>query len=135
MTRKARIKFGLLDKFQQVLNDWAGREAIKISITETIDEMGNIIDKSETETTFYTLIGNQGMSTNEQPIGALQPGDLCMYAKVSDDIVAFSQLTPTTTRRDEIRYEDLTYRPELTNKVYDVDEEVLHVFKLKRLSV
>ncbi len=135
MTRKARIRFGLLDRFQQVLDDWAGREAIRVSITETIDEMGQVIDRSTTETTFYTLIGNPGMSTNPQQIGFLQPGELCMYAKTSDDIVAFSQLTPTTTRRDEIRYEELTYRPELTNKVYDVDEEVLHVFKLKRLSV
>jgi len=130
----ARIKFDLVKKFAQMLKDWSGRACTKITIVEEIDGMGNIIDRTETETEITALIGNPGMSTSGQPTGFMQPGDLCGYFKVADDVIAFSQLTPTTTRRDEIRYEGLMYRPELTNKIYDVDEEAIHVFKLKRLA-
>ena len=76
---KARISFGLIAKFQQVLNDWAGREAIHIIATETIDEQGNVIDRIETESTIYALIGNPSTNTNIQPPGTFQPADLCMY--------------------------------------------------------
>ncbi len=131
----ARIKFDLILKFNQMLNDWAGRTATHIIMTETIDEQGNVIDQSEVETEIRALIGNPSTSTSNQPSGTWQPGDLCMYSKVADDVRAFEQLTPLTTRQDRIRYEGSTYRTELTDKIYDVDIESIRVFKMKKIAV
>ena len=132
---KARIKFGLVDKFQQVLNDWAGREAVHIIAVETIDDQGNVIDRTETESDITALIGNPSSNTNMQPPGTFQSGDLCMYSKEADDVRAFDQLTATTTRQDRLRYEDNTYRLELIDTMYDVDEKSIRVFKLKKIGV
>lgn len=132
---KARVNFGLIAKFQQVLNDWAGKEATHIISTETIDGQGNVIDQSETESIIYALIGNPSTNTDNQPPGTFQSGDLCMYSKVADDIRAFDQLTATTTRQDRVRYENSTYRLELIDTMYDIDEESIRVFKLKKIGV
>ena len=132
---KARIKFGLVNKFQQVLNDWAGREAVHIIAVETIDDQGNVIDRTETESDITALIGNPSSNTNMQPPGTFQSGDLCMYSKEADDVRAFDQLTATTTRQDRLRYEDNTYRLELIDTMYDVDEKSIRVFKLKKIGV
>jgi hypothetical protein len=58
-----------------------------------------------------------------------------MYSKIADDIKAFEQLTDMTTRQDRIRYEGITYRTELIDTMYDVDEESIRVFKLKKIAV
>ena len=131
----ARIKFGLTAKFSQMVNDWAGRTATKIIVTEEIDEQGNVIDREETETEITALIGNPSTNTTLNPPGVFQTGDLCGYFKVADDLVAFSQLTATTTRHDLIKYEGVTYRTELIDTIYDVDEESIRVFKLKKIAV
>lgn len=130
----ARVKFGLTAKFAKMLTDWAGRECTHIQVTETIDEQGNVIDRSETETTIYALIGNPGTSTSNQPPGIFQPGDLCGYFKVADGVIAFSQLTASTTRQDRITYEGTTYRLELTDTIYDVAEESIRVFRMKKIA-
>ena len=131
---KARVYFGLVDKFSSMMDTWAGRTATKITVTETIDSQGNVIDRTETETEITALIGNPSTNTNIQPPGVFQSGDLCAYTKVADDLVAFDQLTATTTRQDRIRYEGITYRTELIDKMYDVDEEAIRVFKMKKIA-
>ena len=131
---KARIKFGLVAKFQQVLDDWAGREATHIISVDTIDNQGNVIDQEITESTIYALIGNPSTNTSIQPPGVFQPGDLCMYSKIADDIRAFDQLTVTTARHDSILYEGNTYRLELIDTMYDVDEISIRVFKMKKIG-
>lgn len=131
----ARVKFDLILKFDQVLRDWAGRTATHIIVVETIDEQGNVIDREETEIEITALIGNPSTNTALNPPGTFQTGDLCGYFKVADDLVAFSQLTATTTRHDIIRYEGVTYRTELIDTIYDVDEESIRVFKLKKIAV
>ena len=131
----ARIKFNLVSKFNQMLNDWAGRTATKITVVETIDEQGNVIDRTETETEITALIGNPSTDISNQPAGTFHPGDLCMYSKIADDVQDFSQLMPTTTRHDLVRYEGATYRPKLTDTIYDVDIESIRVFKLKKVAI
>jgi hypothetical protein len=131
----ARISFGLTAKFAQMINDWAGRDATKIVVEETIDEQGNVIDRTETESSITALIGNPSTNTSLNPPGTFQSGDLCMYSKVSDDIRAFDQLTDSTTRQDRIRYEGTTYRTELIDTIWDVDEESIRVFKMKKIAV
>ena len=130
----ARIKFDLILKFQQLLNDWAGRDAIHIVVIETIDDQGNIIDRTETETAITALIGNPSTNTNIQPPGTFQTGDLCMYSRIVDDVRAFDQLTVATTRQDRIRYSGTTYRTELIDTIYDIDEASIRVFKLKKIA-
>ena len=131
----ARIKFDLILKFQQMLNDWAGRTCTKITVEETIDEQGNVIDRTEVETEIVALIGNPSTNTSLNPPGNFQSGDLCGYFKVSDDLVAFSQLTPTTTRHDLVKYQETTYRTELIDTIYDVDEKAITVLKMKKIGV
>jgi hypothetical protein len=130
----ARINFDLTSKFAQMLTDWAGRDATHIQVVEQIDSQGNVIDRTETESTITALIGNPSTNTNVQPPGTFQSGDLCMYSKVADDLVAFSQLTSSTTRQDRVRYESITYRLELVDTIYDVDEESIRVHKLKKIA-
>lgn len=131
----ARIPFDLTAKFQQVLNDWAGRTATHIIVTETIDEQGNTINREETETEITALIGNPSTNTALNPPGTFQTGDLCAYTKIADDIRAFDQLTATTTRHDLLRYEGVTYRMELIDTIFDVDEESIRVFKMKKIAI
>jgi hypothetical protein len=57
-----------------------------------------------------------------------------MYSKVVDDIRAFDQLTDSMTRQDRIRYEGATYRLELIDTIWDVDEESIRVFKMKKIA-
>jgi hypothetical protein len=130
----ARIKFDLILKFQQMLNDWAGRDCTKIVVEEELDEQGNVINRTETESSITALIGNPSTNTNIQPPGTFQSGDLCIYSKVADDIRAFDQLTDSTTRQDRIRYEGATYRLELIDTIWDVDEESIRVFKMKKIA-
>jgi hypothetical protein len=132
---KARVYFGIIEKFTSMLDTWSGRTAMHIIVIETIDEQGNVIDRTENETEITALIGNPSTSTSNQPSGTWQTGDLCMYAKIADDIRAFDQLTPTTTRQDRLRYEGVTYRLELTDTIYDVDIASIRVFKLKKIAV
>lgn len=131
----ARIKFDLILKFQQMLSDWAGRTCTKITVTEEIDSQGNVIDRTEVETDITGLIGNPSTNTSLNPPGNFQTGDLCGYFKVADDLVAFSQLTATTTRHDLVRYEGTTYRTELIDTIYDVDEKSITVLKMKKIAV
>lgn len=131
----ARIKFDLILKFQQMLNDWAGRDCTKIVVEEELDEQGNMINRTEVQTEITALIGNPSTNTSLNPPGTFQSGDLCMYAKIADDIRAFDQLTDSTTRHDRIKYQDVTYRTELIDTIYDVDEASIRVFKLKKIAV
>ena len=131
---KARVKFGLTAKFAMALDTWAGKECTHIQVVETIDEQGNVIDRTETSTTIYALIGNPGTSTNNQPPGVFQTGDLCGYFKVADGVQAFSQLTASTIRQDRITHEGTTYRLELTDTIWDVDEESIRVFRMKKIA-
>ena len=118
-----------------MLNDWAGRTCTKITVEETIDEQGNVIDRTEVETEIVALIGNPSTNTSLNPPGNFQSGDLCGYFKVADDLVAFSQLTPTTTRHDLVKYQETTYRTELIDTIYDVDEKAITVLKMKKIGV
>ena len=130
----ARIKFNLTSKFTQMINDWAGRDCIKITVVETLDSQANVIDREETETEIVALIGNPSTNTALNPPGTFQTGDLCGYFLVSSDVIAFDQLTDVTTRQDKIRYEGVTYRTELIDTIYDVDEKSIVVFKLKKIA-
>lgn len=130
----ARVKFGLTAKFAKMLTDWAGKECTHIQIVEEIDGQGNVIDRTTTETTIYALIGNPGTSTSIQPPGTFQSGDLQGYFKVADDVIAFSQLTSTSTRHDRIAHEGTTYRLELVDTIFDVSEESIRVFRMKKIA-
>jgi len=103
----AKVQMGMRKHFQQMINLWSGKEATHRIITETIDGQGNVIDRSETETTIYAIIGNPLFSEKGLPIGALQSGDLCMYYWYDgddEDIIVSKQLT-STDQLQEIAYD------------------------------
>ena len=138
---KARVKLGLLNHFQIILDTWAGKECTHIIITETIDDFGQIIDRSQTTSTVYGIIGDANYKGSEYPIGILQPGDLCGTFLYSDDIIMPSQLTDTTTRQDHIIFQSEEYRIESMELGYDLNtvtgnhEPIIAKYLLKRIII
>ena len=116
----ARAKLGLKNHFQIILNTWAGKEVTHVKITETIDELGQIIDQTRTESTIYGIVGDANFKGNNQPIGLLQPGDLCANFKYEDNVIVSDQLTESTTRHDHIIFQEVEYRVEDIEIAYDV---------------
>jgi hypothetical protein len=83
----AKVKLGMLKHFNQILDTWGGKKVTHIIITETIDELGQIINQSRVETIIYGIVGDASFKGNNFPLGLLQPGDLCLMAKYSDNII------------------------------------------------
>jgi len=131
----ARVKSGFLKHFQQILDTWGGKECTHLQITETIDDMGQIIDRSETSTTIYGIVSPASYNENYHPIGSLQSGDLTTFFKYSDNVIKSTQLTDSTTRKDHIIYEGNEYRVEQLQEItYDVGEPVFVRYLLRKVS-
>jgi len=130
-----RVKANMAFHFNMILESWAGKECTHVQITETIDDMGQIIDRSETSTTIYGIVSPASYNENYHPIGSLQSGDLTAFFKYSDDVIKSSQLTDTTTRKDHIIYEGNEYRVEQLQEIaYDVDTPVFARYLLRKVS-
>jgi hypothetical protein len=52
----ARIKANMKKHFNDLLNTWASKECTHVQITETIDELGQIIDQSRFTSTIYGIV-------------------------------------------------------------------------------
>ena len=131
----ARVQSGFLKHFQQILNVWGGKECTHVRIVETLDEMGQVIDYTETSATIYGIISPASYNENYHPIGSLQQGDLTAFFKYSDDVIKSSQLTDSTVRKDHIIYEGNEYRVEQVQEiVYDVGDPVFARYLLRKVS-
>lgn len=140
----SRVTLGLRKHFQQMLDVWSGREATHRIVIETIDAQANIIDRSTTDTTIYAIIGNTPFSEKGEPIGAVQSGTLCLYYWYNnndDDIIVSKQLTPTTSRFDEIIFQSVTYKvAQLDEICYDLNaagtahESIFGKYSLKKIA-
>ena len=136
----ARVASGFLKHFGQILETWAGKAATHRKITETIDEMGQVIDQSYTDTTIYGIISPIDLKTNNSPIGHVAPGDLTALFKYSDGVIISDQLTSTTIRHDHIIYEGVEYQIYNVEWAYDVKtsqvdhEPVFGNFHLKKIT-
>ena len=139
-----RVALNTRTHFAQILDVWAGRESTHRKIIETIDDQGNIIDRSTTETNIVALIGNPPFSEKGEPIGAVQSGTLCLYFWYNnndDDIIVSEQLTPTTERHDQIVFQDVTYKvANLDEIAYDLNtagddhEPIFAKYSLKKIA-
>lgn len=118
---KARVSLGMLKHFNQLLSTWAGKEVTHIIITETQDDMGQIIDQSRVTVTIYGVIGDASFKENGFPIGSLQPGDLCAMFLYTDDVRLSDQLTDSTGRQDHIIYQNIEYRIASVDYGYDLN--------------
>ena len=131
----ARVRSGFSKHFQQILNVWGGKECTHVQITETLDEMGQVIDQSRSTSTIYGIISPASYNENYHPIGSLQQGDLTAFFKYSDDVIKSSQLTDSTIRKDHIIYEGNEYRVEQIQEIaYDVDDPVFARYLLRKVS-
>ena len=140
----AKIKLNLSYHFAEMIRNWSGKEATHRKITETIDDQGNVIDRSTTESTIYAIIGNPPFSEKGLPVGSMQSGDLCLYfwyAGTDDDILVSKQLTPTTERHDQIDFQGTTYRVENLDEIaYDLNtagddhEPIFAKYSLKKVA-
>jgi len=117
---KARVSLGMLKHFNQLLRTWAGKECTHVIITETIDDFAQIIDRSQTTSTIYGIVGDASFKENGFPIGSLQPGDLCAMYLYTDDVQLSNQLTDSTTRQDHIIFQSVEYRVESVDWGYDL---------------
>lgn len=130
--------------FTEMIRNWSGKEAIHRKITETLDEQGNVIDRSVVDATIYAIIGNPPFSTKDEPIGQLQSGTLCLYYWYNnndDDIIVSKQLTPTTERRDQVDFQGVTYRvAQLEEVAFDLNtagddhEPIFAKYKLTKVA-
>jgi len=120
----ARVPVGMKKHFRQVLSVWSGKPALHIKITETIDEMGNVIDSSQDSgTTIYGIISPASYDEKYYAPGTIQSGDLTAffwYTGTDTDVLASKQITPTTTRHDHIIYQGVEYTVMLGEIAYDV---------------
>ena len=116
-----RTKAGMGKHFDQIIKTWAGKECIHRIITETIDDMGNIIERSNVDSTIYGIVSPADLKGKNQPIGYAQPGDLTGLFKYDNDIIISDQLTEYTTRQDHIIYEGFEYRIENQQIAYDIN--------------
>lgn len=136
-----RTKAGMAKHFDQILRVWGGKEATHVKITETIDDMGNIIDQSRDETTIYGVISPADFKGSSYPVGYLQPGDLTGLFKAEDDVIVSNQITESTTRHDNIIYEDFEYRVDKVEYAYDIrtsqvnHEAVFGNYLLRRVTI
>jgi hypothetical protein len=116
----------MLTHFNQILTVWGGKSATHRKISETVDEMGNVIDRSSTDTNITGIISPASYKENYYPPGSIQSGDLTAFFLYTDDdtvdVITTKQVSDSETRHDHIIYEDVEYRVEqLAEIAYDVD--------------
>lgn len=137
----ARVAAGMLKHFNQLMTAWGSKECTHVQITETIDELGQIIDQSRSTSTIYGVVSPANFKGNNQPIGHLQPGDLTAFFLYTNDVIISNQLTESTTRHDHIIYEGNEYRVENVEYAYDVSvsqvshDPIFGNYLLRRLSI
>jgi hypothetical protein len=130
--------------FAQIIQVWGGKEATHRIITETIDEQGNIIDRSETDTTIYTIIGPPSFDEKQHPPGSLQSGTLCLYywyAGTDADILVSKQINQNSERHDQIVFQGNTYKVDNLDEIaYDLasdglsHESIFAKYKLTKIA-
>ena len=136
-----RTKAGMAKHVSQIMSVWGGKEATHRIVAEEIDDMGNIIDRSYTDTTIYGIISPAKYKDNNYPIGSLQPGDLTALFKYSDSVRLPDQLTATTTQHSHIIYEGVEHRIESVEYAYDIlvsqtsHEAVFGNYLLRKIEV
>ena len=141
----ARVKANMKVHFQHILTAWGGKSATHRKIVETIDGMGQIIDRSYTDTTITGIISPASYSEKYYPAGSIQSGDLTAFFLYIDndsvDVIKSKQLTATTTRHDHIIYESIEYVvQDLQEIAYDVavssvsHEPVFARYQLRKIS-
>ena len=136
----ARVAAGMKKHFAQLMRVWGAKECTHVIITETIDELGQIIDQSRSTSTIYGVVSPANFKGNNQPIGYLQPGDLTAFFKYEDDVIISNQLTELTTRHDHIIYEGNEYQVYNVEYAYDVKtskvshEPVFGNYLLRRIT-
>ena len=120
-----RVALGVRKHFQQMLDVWSARKCVHRIVTETVDDQGNIIERSETETNIFAIIGNTSFDKKDLPIGQVQSGDLCLYywyTNTDVDILVSKQLTETTQRHDQIDFQGTSYIVANLNEIaYDLN--------------
>ena len=137
----ARVRANMRKHFADILDTWAAKNCTHRIITETIDDMGNIIDRSYTDTIIYGIISPAKYKDNNYPIGSLQPGDLTAFFKYSDSVRLSDQLTESTTQHSHIIYEGIEHRIESAEFAFDIlvsqvsHEAVFGNYLLRKITV
>jgi len=121
----ARVTAGFKKHINQIFKIWGGKAAIHRQVIETIDEMGNVIDRSYTDVDITGIISPASYKETYYPPGAIQSGDLTAYFLYVDDdttdVITTKQVSETETRHDHIIYEGIEYRvQDLAEIGYDV---------------
>ena len=135
-----RTKAGMAKHFDQILRVWAGKKATLRVITETIDDMGQIIERSNVDTYVYGIVSPAKYKDSNYPPGFLQAGDLTALFKYSDGVRLSDQATQDSSAIHHIIYEGIEYRIETVEYAYDINvssvshEAVFGNYLLRKIS-
>lgn len=127
------MNLNLADHWTQIMA-YMAKDAIYRLITEEIDEMGNIIKRSHSDSTINAAISPVGFKTVSEAPGSWQTGDLCMYAYASLNLIG-SDTTDPETKQGHIIYQGLEYKIEKINTAYDNEVAVIDKFRLRKVSI
>lgn len=133
---KGTIKRNMAAHFTQILTNWEGKECTHKKITETIDDNGQIIDRSETTTTVHGIIAPIGIDDIQHSMGTIEPEDMYGFFWYTDSITAADRVSATQMRHDHIIYESTEYNVERAMSLaFDLDEPVFMQFLLRKVAV
>jgi hypothetical protein len=133
---KGDTKRGMIGHFQQIVDRWEGKECTHKKITETIDDNGQIIDRSEATATVHGIIAPIGIDDIQHSTGTIEPEDLYGFFWYTDSITAADRVSATQMRHDHIIYEGTEYNVEKAMSLaFDLDEPVFMQFLLRKVPV
>ena len=130
------VKRGMTNHFNQIMTNWEGKECAHKKITETIDDNGQLIDRSETSVTIHGIIAPIGFDDIQHSIGTIEPEDMYGFFWYTDGIEAAHRVSATQMRHVHIVYENTEYNVERVMELaFDLDEPVFMQFLLRKVAV
>ncbi len=133
---KGNIYRGMHGHFRQIIENWEGKECTHKQITETIDDNGQIIDRSDSSVTLYGIIAPIGIDDTHHAMGTIESEDVYGFFWYTDGIEAAHRVSATQMRHDHIIYEGTEYNVErVMSLAFDLDEPVFMQFLLRKVAV
>lgn len=129
-------KRNMVAHFTQIMTNWEGKECTHKQITETIDDNGQLIDRSDSSSTVHGIIAPIGFDDVQHSMGTIEPEDMYGFFWYTDSITAATRVSATQMRHDHIIYEGTEYNVEKAMSLaFDLDEPVFMQFLLRKVPV
>ena len=123
----------LLDHWAQIMT-YMGNSATYRVVKEELDDFGQIVNSSYSDTEIEAAISPVSQRSLLEAPGMFHPGDLCMYAYASLNIMGSSQSATNENTQGRIIYEGVEYRIEKITTAYDNGVAVVDKFRLSKVA-